>query len=123
MMYYLRWYRGYLFFLLGILATGCLFSWLLFSHSIDQWLLRWHQQRWANAQLTHYRYIFEQECYCPEEFTHPVIIEVKQGAPISVRYLDDGTPIPQTLLLDTRPLMICLHICTMRFSDPVVGST
>ena len=77
--------------MLGILIAGYTVSRFLLPYISDQSTLTRNQRRWAAAQPPHYRYIFEPVCFCPPEYTRPVIIEAAHNAAISIRYLDDGT--------------------------------
>lgn len=91
-MHYLRRYRWRLFLVFVILVAGFGIAWLLISRNSGQSTLMQNQQRWANAQPSHYRYTFEPSCFCPPETTRPVIIEVNNGTTVAIRYVDDGTP-------------------------------
>ena len=90
-MRYVRRYRRYLFLFLVITVTGYALSSFFLPHISDQWALMRHRQRWEASHITHYRYVLEPVCFCPPDYTRPVIIEVANDTVISIHYLDDGT--------------------------------
>jgi hypothetical protein len=55
------------------------------------------QQNWANARLSHYRFVLERSCFCGPDARRPVIIEVRDGVTTSITYADDGTAAPRDM--------------------------
>jgi hypothetical protein len=51
-----------------------------------------HRQQWASQEISSYRYQLRVNCFCPPEITDPVIVEVRDGATISVSYAATGRP-------------------------------
>jgi hypothetical protein len=51
-----------------------------------------HQQLWVNQGIRSYQYRLQVNCFCQLEVTDPVIVEVSQGAALSVSYSATGKP-------------------------------
>lgn len=47
---------------------------------------------WEARGIDSYRYELQVSCFCLQEMTRPVIVEVRDGAVASITYVDDGTP-------------------------------
>jgi hypothetical protein len=59
------------------------------QNKIEESLNR-HRQQWAGQEIGSYRYQLRVNCFCPPEVTEPVIVEVRNGATISVSYAATG---------------------------------
>ena len=46
---------------------------------------------WADQAVDDYRYTVQVGCFCIREMTRPVVVEVADGALLSLTYADDGT--------------------------------
>jgi hypothetical protein len=56
--------------------------------------LRRNQRKWAEQQAKEYQFVFRLVCFCIPEFTRPVVINVREGKIVAVRYADrDQAPI------------------------------
>ncbi|MDD5082460.1 MAG: DUF6174 domain-containing protein [Dehalococcoidales bacterium] len=55
--------------------------------------LRGNQQRWTSRNISSYRYRIQIGCFCPQDITHPVIIEVRNNQPASITYADTGAAV------------------------------
>jgi hypothetical protein len=49
------------------------------------------QARWESHELESYRYTLQVGCFCLQESTLPVTIEIQDGEVASITYVDDGT--------------------------------
>lgn len=47
--------------------------------------------QWQAQGLDNYRYTLQVGCFCMQEMTRPVVIEVRDGAVATITYADDGT--------------------------------
>jgi hypothetical protein len=65
--------------------------WWYRTHADEAGLLARSQGQWQALGLSHYRYTFEQQCFCPPEMRRSVRVEVQQGAVHSVVFVDDET--------------------------------
>ena len=72
----------YLFALVLILAA-CSFGGTEFSRN---------QQKWNNANITHYRFQLTVSCFCAFRDKMPLTVEVQNGQLVSMTY-SDGTPV------------------------------
>ena len=50
------------------------------------------QALWEAQGYDHYRYTLQVGCFCMTDVTRPVVIEVRDGAAVSITYADDGSP-------------------------------
>ena len=48
--------------------------------------------QWQAQDLNSYRYTLQVGCFCLQEMTRPVVIEVRDGALAGITYADDGSP-------------------------------
>lgn len=56
-----------------------------------------HLQQWKNAKISHYSYEFRRMCFCPQEYTKPVIIHVKKGNITQARIKENNKLLPDSL--------------------------
>jgi hypothetical protein len=49
---------------------------------------------WASQNLSSYTYTLQRSCFCPEEYTKAMRLEVRNGALTSVKYVDSGADVP-----------------------------
>ena len=49
---------------------------------------------WASKNLSIYSYTLQRSCFCPEEFTKAMRLEVRNGSLTSVKYVDSGADVP-----------------------------
>ena len=49
---------------------------------------------WASKNLSMYSYTLQRSCFCPQEYTKAMRLEVRSGALTSVKYLDSGADVP-----------------------------
>lgn len=54
-----------------------------------------NQNKWKDANISHYRYVLYLSCFCPFTEQMPLTIEVKDGAVLSMTR-SDGTPVKPT---------------------------
>ena len=54
-----------------------------------------NQEKWQNANISHYRYNLNLSCFCVFNENMPLVIEVKDGKVISMEY-QNGNPIDAT---------------------------
>lgn len=52
--------------------------------------LEQHRQQWQAQRITHYRYTFQQQCFCLVDATQPVKIEVRGDGQPSIVQGQDG---------------------------------
>lgn len=59
-----------------------------------QWQEQLHenQKRWASQKVSSYQYQMWVICFCPDEITRPVNVEVRNGVTRRVVYEDSGEP-------------------------------
>lgn len=50
--------------------------------------LRRNQRKWAEQQVKEYQFVFRRVCFCIPEFVRPVVINVRDGKIVAVRYAD-----------------------------------
>lgn len=50
-----------------------------------------NQKKWQVQKITHYRYTLHNVCFCPNEIAGPVVIEVKEGKKVSMKYPEDSS--------------------------------
>lgn len=55
-----------------------------------------YREQWATNKLSHYQFEAKVMCLCAPETTQWVRFEVKEGAAVSMIYVEAGTPIPTT---------------------------
>jgi len=62
------------------------------SESVNQTsrTIRAQQRAWTQQQLRNYRYTLEVSCFCVPEARQPVVIEVRDGVPVSYTYEATG---------------------------------
>ena len=51
------------------------------------------KQQWLTQHIVNYAYTFENGCFCSEEVTQPVRIEVRNGVRASIRSVTGGQPV------------------------------
>ena len=56
-----------------------------------------YQQRWQQANISHYRYTFQRSCFCPRSYTTPVVIEVKNNTIINAHLKSNHQPLDDKL--------------------------
>ena len=56
-----------------------------------------YQQRWQQANITHYLYIFQRSCFCPSEYRSPVVTEVNNNTVISAHLKGAKQPLSNNL--------------------------
>ena len=49
---------------------------------------------WASKNLSMYSYTLQRSCFCPQEYTKAMRLEVRNGALTSLKYLDSGADVP-----------------------------
>jgi hypothetical protein len=49
---------------------------------------------WASKNLSSYTYTLQRSCFCPEEYTKAMRLEVRNGALTSVKYVDSAADVP-----------------------------
>jgi hypothetical protein len=54
--------------------------------------LRENEQKWAAHNISDYSYTLRIGCFCPQEITSPVVVEVRNRTTVSVKYVDSGQP-------------------------------
>lgn len=59
--------------------------------------LRENRARWEARGITSYRYTLRVDCFCRAELVRPVVVAVRDGAPLSVAYEDTGEPADRKL--------------------------
>jgi hypothetical protein len=67
--------------------------WWYRAQADEAGLLARSQGQWQALRLSHYRYTFEQQCFCPPETRRPVVVEVQDGVVRAVVFADDQTPV------------------------------
>jgi Family of unknown function (DUF6174) len=50
---------------------------------------------WASKNLSSYAYSLQRSCFCPEEYTKAMRLEVRNGSLASTKYVDSGLDVPQ----------------------------
>lgn len=55
--------------------------------------LNLNRYKWLSGGIQDYQYTFQWSCYCFDDYVKPVIIFVRSGVVISVRYVDSGAPV------------------------------
>jgi hypothetical protein len=70
---------------LMVAVTGC-----SSPYKTIQSQLRENQRVWQDQDVSDYRYRLQIGCFCPQEITQPVVIEVRDGNAVSITYADSG---------------------------------
>ena len=73
--------RKILFILLALLMTGCSSLVGQASSEVEQ-----AQDKWQDANISHYRYELAISCFCVFSQDMPLVIEVKDGEVVSMEY-------------------------------------
>jgi hypothetical protein len=55
-----------------------------------------NRRQWQSQRLTNYQVQFRMSCFCVPDATAPVILQVRNGAIVSVTRVADGVPVPST---------------------------
>ena len=66
-------------------ATGCLGK---DDHGVAS-----AQRRWAANAPAAYQFHSREVCFCPDELTREMIVDVRGGAVVAAIYADDGSPV------------------------------
>jgi hypothetical protein len=64
----------------------------------------YHQREWTAKQLNNYRYIARISCFCGEEVTEPILVEVHNGALASIIYINGKSPVTITSFNELRTI-------------------
>lgn len=86
--------RKILFVLLAVLMTGCA---SLVGQASGE--VKSEQEKWQDANISHYRYELSISCFCIFAQDMPLVIEVKDGEAVSMAY-KSGKEIDPALLAD-----------------------
>jgi len=49
---------------------------------------------WTALNLSNYRFVFQQFCYCSEDYLYPMIVSVENGGVSRVQYLENNQDVP-----------------------------
>ena len=55
-----------------------------------------NRRQWQSQRLTNYQVQFRMSCFCVPDATAPVILQVRNGAIVSVTRVADGAAVPST---------------------------
>lgn len=75
------------------LATGLFLLTLVLVSSCDSSAtteLDSSEELWQSQNLTDYDFILERQCFCPEDWRGPVVVQVRGGEVVSVTYVSSG---------------------------------
>lgn len=86
-----RWLPGLALLLLGPALSSCSGGRQISDPSLVA-ALRRSRDLWASRSVDDYRYTLQVSCFCTEQQTRPVVIEVRNGVRSSVTYA--GTDVP-----------------------------
>lgn len=50
---------------------------------------------WTAKNISNYSYTLQRSCFCPEEYTKAMRLEVRNGSLTSVKYVDSGADVPE----------------------------
>jgi hypothetical protein len=78
------------------LAAGCDLTELTLEERAKE-ELSFQRRRWETSDITSYRYLLQVDCDCGAAQERPVVIEVRNGQTVDVRYHDDGAPADRQL--------------------------
>src|SRR5262249_35657118 len=53
-------------------------------------------KKWASKKIKNYHFTFGRSCFCPVEYAGPVVVTVRNGAIIAIRYKDSGEPVNES---------------------------
>lgn len=59
---------------------------------------------WAQKSSGNYDYLVVRKCYCLQEYTRSMWVQVRQGKVVAAAYEDTGGAVPQSVLEDLRTI-------------------
>jgi len=77
--------------LLPLLLGGC--GVLGLGEDETRELLERNERVWSANAPSRYRFVLQRLCFCPQEFTQPVLVTVENGAVVSRTYVLSGQPL------------------------------
>lgn len=55
-----------------------------------------HRMLWNRPNRTEYSFVWQQGCFCPDEVSRPMRVNVKNDQVVSAAYVSDGQPVAAT---------------------------